>query len=431
MPTIAVVGAQWGDEGKGKIIDYISGEAHIIARYQGGPNAGHTVVIGAEKYVFHHIPSGILHSGKKCVIGNGVVIDLPTLVKEIENLEARGLNMGDRLFISERAHLILPYHKAMDVEAENRKQTGKIGTTGRGIGPAYADKAARIGLRMTDLRDESILREKLKSCLEEKNLLLERVYDLQGFDYQEIYEEYMGLSGKICGYVTDTGGMLRQAIARGQKVLLEGAQGTLLDVDQGTYPYVTSSNATVGGACTGLGIPPQSIDLVLGVTKAYTTRVGMGPFPTELHDSMGDLLRDRGNEYGSTTGRPRRCGWFDAVVVRHALELNGIEGLAVIKLDVLDRCETIQVCTSYRLDGATLTHLPVDAHVVARCEPVYESLPGWMSDTLGVKKWDDLPREARGYLDRLKDILQTEVMFVSTGAERDETINAGFAWPEP
>ncbi len=428
MPTVAIVGAQWGDEGKGKIIDAISGEAQLIARYQGGPNAGHTVVIGEEKYIFHHIPSGILRPGKKCVIGNGVVVDLKTLIKEIEGLESGGVTIQGRLFISERVHLILPYHKVQDVEAENRKSESKIGTTGRGIGPAYADKIARTGIRMGDLADEKLFGEKLRNCLEEKNALLEKIYEVRGPGYQELYEEYLSLSRKIRSYITDTGEMLRQAIARGENVLVEGAQGTMLDVDQGTYPYVTSSNSTIGGACTGLGIPPSSINSVIGVMKAYTTRVGMGPFPTELNDSMGDLLRDRGGEYGSTTGRPRRCGWFDAVVVRLAAELNGLDGLAVTKLDVLDECREIKVCTTYLLDGEMVDRVPTDAEALARCEPVYETLPGWMSNTAGVRNWDQLPEEARSYLRRLEEILQTRIVLVSTGAEREELIDLEFSW---
>ncbi len=428
MPTVAIVGAQWGDEGKGKIVDAISGEAQLIARYQGGPNAGHTVVIGEEKYIFHHIPSGILRPGKKCVIGNGVVVDMQTLAKEIEGLESRGLTIQGRLFISERVHLILPYHKVQDVEAENRKSESKIGTTGRGLGPTYADKAARTGIRMGDLADEKLFGEKLRNCLDEKNILLERIYEVQGPGYQELYEEYLSLSRKIRPYITDTGEMLRQAIARGENVLIEGAQGTMLDIDQGTYPYVTSSNSTIGGACTGLGIPPSSINSVIGVMKAYTTRVGMGPFPTELDDSMGDLLRDRGGEYGSTTGRPRRCGWFDAVVVGLAAELNGLDGLAVTKLDVLDQCREIKVCTTYLLDGEIVDRVPTDAEALARCEPVYETLPGWMSNTVGVRNWDQLPEEARSYLRRLEEILQTRIVLVSTGAEREELIDLKFSW---
>ncbi len=428
MPTVAIVGAQWGDEGKGKIVDAISGEAQLIARYQGGPNAGHTVVIGEEKYIFHHIPSGILRPGKKCVIGNGVVVDMQTLVKEIEGLESCGLTIQGRLFISERVHLILPYHKVQDVEAENRKSESKIGTTGRGIGPTYADKAARTGIRMGDLADEKLFGEKLRNCLDEKNVLLERIYEVRGPGYQELYEEYLSLSRKIRPYITDTGEMLRQAIARGENVLIEGAQGTMLDIDQGTYPYVTSSNSTIGGACTGLGIPPSSINSVIGVMKAYTTRVGMGPFPTELNDSMGDLLRDRGGEYGSTTGRPRRCGWFDAVVVGLAAELNGLDGLAVTKLDVLDQCREIKVCTTYLLDGEIVDRVPTDAEALARCEPVYETLPGWMSNTVGVRNWDQLPEEARSYLRRLEEILQTRIVLVSTGAEREELIDLKFSW---
>lgn len=430
MPVVAVVGAQWGDEGKGRVVDAISVEADLIARYQGGPNAGHTVVLEEAKYIFHHIPSGILREGKKCVIGNGMVIDLPTLVKEIEGLVARGVSVEGRLFISDRAHLILPYHKVQDVESESRKQGGKIGTTGRGIGPAYADKVARTGIRVGDLLDEGFFVEKLKKCLEEKNALLRATYGMEGFDFRALFEEYLMLTGKIRRYIADTGSMVRQAIARGENLLIEGAQGTMLDVDQGTYPFVTSSNSTVGGACTGLGIPPKSMGEVLGVMKAYTTRVGMGPFPTELEDSMGDLLRDRGGEYGSTTGRPRRCGWFDAVVVRLALELNGIDGLAVTKLDVLDQCESIQICNAYKLDGEAVHRVPTEVSLLERCKPVYESMPGWMCNTAGIKEWGDLPVKARDYLKRLEEILQTRIVFISTGAERDQRINRGFTWPK-
>jgi adenylosuccinate synthase len=428
MPAVAVVGAQWGDEGKGKVVDAISGKADIIARYQGGPNAGHTVVIKDKKYIFHHIPSGILRASKKCVIGNGVVVDLPTLVKEIDKLEASGLPVKGRLFISERTHLIPPYHKVQDVESENKKYGGKIGTTGRGIGPSYSDKVARTGIRMVDLLNEKLLKEKLKSCLEEKNNLLQKIYQVEGLDYDEIYEEYASLAPRIASYIKDTGSMLRAALRDGQNLLIEGAQGTMLDVDQGTYPFVTSSNSTVGGACAGLGIPPRSINKVIGVMKAYTTRVGMGPFPTELNDNMGDLLRDRGGEYGSTTGRPRRCGWFDAVVARLALELNGMDGLAVTKLDVLDECETVKICTAYQINGKELNRVPAETSALERCQPVYETLPGWMSSTVGINNWEDLPEKARDYLKRLEAILQAKILFVSTGAERDQSISLVPAW---
>lgn len=423
MPAVVVIGTQWGDEGKGKIVDLLSPEADVIVRFQGGHNAGHTVVVDANQFVLHLVPSGILHSGKTCVIGNGVVIDPAALLEEIDALTDRGVNLTGRLLVSDRAHLIMPYHKAIDKESEKNKGARKIGTTGRGIGPTYADKMARVGLRVADLLDPDLFRQKLTRSVTDMNYLLGRLYGVKGFDLDSVYDAYLGYASRLRPYIVDTAERLHQAIASGQRVLFEGAQGTLLDVDHGTYPFVTSSSATAGGALIGSGVGPGGIDRVIGVAKAYSTRVGEGPFPTELHDDQGGAaLRARGQEFGATTGRPRRCGWFDAVVVRYAIRLNGLSGLAITKLDVLDDVPDIKICTGYRLSGATVTSVPAVAEHFERCEPIYETLPGWKQPTVGVTRYEDLPVNARQYLERLSDLVGCPLDVISTGSKRDQTI---------
>jgi len=423
MPAVVIVGTQWGDEGKGKIVDLLAPQADLIVRFQGGHNAGHTVVVGQEQYVLHLVPSGILHPGKIGVVGNGIVIDPAALLDEIDGLTARGIDLHGRLFISHRAHLIMPYHKAIDKESEKLKGARKIGTTGRGIGPAYADKMARVGLRVADLLDPALFRQKLTGSLAEMNFLLGRLYSVKGFDLDVVCREYLGYAERLTAYIADTGDVLNDAIAAGRRVLFEGAQGTLLDVDHGTYPFVTSSSATAGGAATGSGVGPTRIDRVMGVAKAYSTRVGEGPFPTELSEEHGGGdLRARGQEFGATTGRPRRCGWFDAVVVRYAVRINGLSGLAITKLDVLDECSDIKICTSYECRGKRLSTIPAVAEHYDECRPVYETMPGWKQSTVGITRYDDLPPNAKRYLERLSDIVGCPLDIVSTGSKRDQTI---------
>lgn len=423
MPAVVVIGTQWGDEGKGKIVDLLAPDAEVIVRFQGGHNAGHTVVVDTNQFILHLVPSGILHPGKVCVIGNGVVIDPAALLDEVDALTARGIDLKGRLAVSDRAHLIMPYHKAIDKESEKHKGARKIGTTGRGIGPAYADKMARVGLRVADLLDPDLFRQKLTRSLTDMNYLLGRLYGVKGFDLDSVYQAYLGYAVRLRPYIVDTAELLHQAVASGRRVLFEGAQGTLLDVDHGTYPFVTSSSATAGGALIGSGIGPGGIDRVVGVAKAYSTRVGEGPFPTELHDDQGGAeLRAKGQEFGATTGRPRRCGWFDAVVVRYAVRLNGLSGLAITKLDVLDDCSDIKVCTAYRLGAATVTTVPAVAEHFERCEPIYETLPGWKQATVGMTRYEELPVNARRYLERLSDLVGCPVDLISTGSKRDQTI---------
>ncbi len=422
MSVVVVVGAQWGDEGKGKIVDLLSENFAITARYQGGANAGHTVVIGDQQYILHLIPSGILHPQVECVIGNGVVIDPAALMDEIRLLESRGIQVEGRLWISQKAHLIMPYHKLLDSASEEKQGAGKIGTTGRGIGPAYVDKVDRKGIRIVDLLDRNLFEYKLRRNLEEKNELLEKIYGVMPLDVEAIINEYLEFDELIDPYIKDVSIYLNNAIRDGKSVLLEGAQGTLLDVDHGTYPYVTSSNPVSGGACIGVGIGPTRIDEVLGVLKAYTTRVGEGPFPTELTDEVGEKLRRAGHEFGATTGRPRRCGWFDALIARYAVRLNGIDSLAITKLDVLDNFDKIKVCTGYRFDGKIITEFSSDLKVLNNCQPVYEELPGWQQSTSTAKSWDDLPSLTRQYLDYLESLTGVPVKIVSVGSRRSQTI---------
>ena len=422
MSTLVIVGTQWGDEGKGKIVDLLARDADVIVRYQGGSNAGHTVINDRGSFVFHLLPSGILYSRKVCLIGSGVVIDPEALIEEMEGLEAKGITIGKNFLISERAHVIMPYHKLVEKASEESKGPHRIGTTGRGIGPTYADKMARIGLRMGDLLNPSLLRAKLEVNVAEINTFLDRLYNLPGVELEKVFQQYRTYGERLAGRIGDVSLQLDRAIAKGHTVLFEGAQGTHLDVDFGTYPYVTSSSAAAGGACTGTGVGPTTIDGVLGIAKAYTTRVGSGPFPTELQDAVGGGLQERGREFGATTGRPRRCGWFDAVLLRYAVRVNGLTSLAVTKLDVLDACDEIKLCKAYRYGETVLTDMPADLEILSRCTPVYESWPGWKCPTSGVSAYKALPRRAQRYLDRIQALAGCPIDIVSTGSRRDETI---------
>jgi adenylosuccinate synthase len=422
MPNIVVIGAQWGDEGKGKVVDVITPHVNVVVRFSGGNNAGHTVVVGREKYVLHTIPSGILHNGCRCVVGCGVVIDPGSLIEEMESLVQRGVTLDGNLYISKNAHLIMPYHPALDRASEAKLGARRIGTTGKGVGPAYVDKTARVGIRMADLLDERLFREKVEFNLAHKNRLLRDFYDAETFSVEAILNQYLRYAGWLAPYITDTALLLHKWIDSGYSVLFEGAQATMLDIDHGTYPYITSSSTTAGGAATGTGVPPTKIHGALGVAKAYTTRVGEGPFPTEMTGAMAEAIRARGNEYGATTGRPRRCGWFDGVIMRYATRINGFDTVALTKLDVLDACETVKVCTGYRWQGDIITDFPDEETAMARIEPVYEEISGWMSSTVGAKNESDLPAKARRYLERLEELIGVPFCLISTGAQRDETI---------
>ena len=416
--NLAVLGAQWGDEGKGKIVDLLTPRFDLVARYQGGHNAGHTVYVNGTKFVLRLIPSGILHSGITCVIGNGVVVDPVALFGEIDELVRHGIDVDGRLLVSDKAHLILPYHRDLDLLSEARRGERKIGTTSRGIGPAYEDKIARRGIRVGDLADAAGLAENVRDNVTARNRL---VHD-STMDWKEVLDSLMKQGERLRPMTRDVSLLLSEAMRGGKSILFEGAQGTLLDIDHGTYPYVTSSNASIGGVCTGLGVGPRAINRVLGVVKAYTTRVGEGPLPTELSGEMGDRLRESGNEYGAVTGRPRRCGWYDAVAVRYGVRINGLDALALTKLDVLDGLDTIDVCTAYRCGGRTLTEMPSDLGQLLACEPVYESLPGWSTPTKGVRRFEDLPDNAARYVARLEAITGVPAAIVSTGSERNDTI---------
>jgi len=404
-----VVGAQWGDEGKGKIIDILASDADIIVRYQGGNNAGHTVVVGEEVFILHLVPSGILHKGKTCIIGNGVVVDPAALLAEIEMLRKKGVEVDGNLLISEAAHVIFPYHKVID-----KRRGAEIGTTGRGIGPCYVDKMARCGIRMVDLVNEDSLKRKLKANLEGS----------REFDFEKIYREYLDYGKRIKTYLTNVPVFLNNAISKNKRILFEGAQGTLLDIDHGTYPYVTSSSATAGGALSGTGVGPTRIDKVIGVVKAYTTRVGEGPFPTQFKDDLMEKIRRKGKEFGATTGRPRRCGWFDAIIAKHAVIVNGLDEIAVTKLDVLDEMEKIKICTGYKYKGKQYKDFPADIDVLTGCEPVYEEHNGWMRDTTSVTSYEDLPKNAKAYLSRLSKLLDVKIGMVSVGSKRCQAFRA-------
>ncbi|MBI4886259.1 MAG: adenylosuccinate synthase [Acidobacteria bacterium] len=420
MPfNIAVLGAQWGDEGKGKIVDMLAPHVSAVARYQGGHNAGHTVYVQGRKFVLHLIPSGILHPGVTCVIGNGVVVDPEALFREVDELGRMGVAVDGRLRISEKAHVILPYHRELDVLSEARRGERKIGTTSRGIGPAYEDKIGRRGIRICDvLGDGDALAEAVRENVNARN----RIIRESTLDWKPVYDDLVAFGERIRPWAADVSLLLAQMMHEGKSVMFEGAQATLLDIDHGTYPFVTSSNASVGGICTGLGVPPRAIGGVLGVAKAYTTRVGEGPLPTELDGPLADRLREGGQEYGASTGRPRRCGWFDAVVVRYSARINGLDALALTKLDVLDGLPEVPICTGYRVGGRTVTDFPADLRLLARAEPVYETMPGWTTPTKGVTRMEQLPPAARRYIERLEAASGVECALVSTGSDRAETI---------
>lgn len=420
MANVVIVGAQWGDEGKGKVVDLLTWHADAVVRFQGGNNAGHTIVLRGEKFVFHLIPSGILYENKKCLIGSGVVVDPAVLIEEITELKRRGYLKDDsQLMVSEEAHLILPYHRRIDIA---RDRVFKIGTTGRGIGPAYEDKVARCGIRMIDLMEEEVFRQKLRGILLQKNAYLTGVLKEEPFSFEEIFEEYLRFQKEIGKYVKDTSRVLHEEIQKGKHILFEGAQGALLDLDHGTYPYVTASNTVAGNACVGSGIGPTLIHSVIGVAKAYTTRVGEGPFPTELKDEIGQRIREKGGEYGATTGRPRRCGWFDAVVVNHAIRINGIQEIAITKLDVLNDFEKVNICIGYRVNGEVLRHVPTQLKILESAVPIYEEMEGWKGEIRGAKGISDLPIQAQRYLKRVEELIQVKISMVSVGSERDETI---------
>jgi adenylosuccinate synthase len=416
--NIAVLGAQWGDEGKGKIVDLLTPHFGVVARYQGGHNAGHTVYVNGKKFVLHLIPSGILHDGVLCVIGNGVVVDPQALFSEIEELARLGVEVGDRLLVSEKAHLILPYHRELDVLSEARRGERKIGTTSRGIGPAYEDKIGRRGIRVCDLVDTRALADEVRENVHARNQIIKE----STLDWHQVYDVLLAQGERMRRWTGDVSLALDRAMQAGTRILIEGAQGTMLDIDHGTYPFVTSSNASIGGACTGLGIPPKAVHGVLGVAKAYTTRVGEGPLPTELHGELGQRLRESGQEYGASTGRPRRCGWYDAVAVRYAVRINGIDALALTKLDVLDGLETIDICTGYQAGDRVITEFPADLQILGSCAPVYESWPGWTRPTKGATRFDDLPAAAQRYVARLEEVSGVPMAVVSTGSDRGETI---------
>ncbi len=423
MPAVVLIGAQWGDEGKGKVVDILAEHADLVVRFQGGNNAGHTLVVSGEKIVLHLVPSGVMHDGTVCVIGNGVVVDPEVLLQEIAFLQQRGrLRDPALLQISDRANLIMPYHRAIDLARERLRGAGMIGTTGRGIGPAYEDKMARIGIRFCDLLDEEAFPRQLQATLAEKNTYLRSILGEKTLDFDSIYERYCRYRDLLRPYVTDTSLLLDRALNQGKRVLFEGAQGTMLDVDHGTYPFVTSSNTVAAAACTGGGIAPHRISAVIGIAKAYTTRVGSGPFPTELSDELGQKLRQDGDEYGATTGRPRRCGWFDAVVVRQAARLNGMNGIAITKLDVLTGIHPLKICVAYERNGKRYEEMPASAAHLESMQPVYEEHPGWTEPLGGARTLDDLPANARRYLTRLEELSGARVLLVSVGARREETI---------
>ena len=420
MTSVVVVGTQWGDEGKGKITDFLSANAEVIARYQGGDNAGHTIVIDGKKFKLHLIPSGIFFPEKISVIGNGVVVNPKSLVKELAYLHEEGVST-DSLRISGRAHVILPYHIELDRLQEESKGDNKIGTTIKGIGPAYMDKAARVGIRIADLLDREVFAERLRINLEEKNRQFTKLYDAEALSFDDIFEEYYEYGQQIKQYVTDTSVILNDALDNGKRVLFEGAQGVMLDIDQGTYPFVTSSNPVAGGVTIGSGVGPSKIDKVVGVCKAYTSRVGDGPFPTELFDEVGDRIREVGHEYGTTTGRPRRVGWFDSVVMRHSRRVSGITNLSLNSIDVLSGLDKVKICVAYDLDGERIDHYPASLEQLKRCKPIYEELPGWSEDITGVRHLDELPENARNYVRRIGELVGVRISTFSVGPDRDQT----------
>jgi adenylosuccinate synthase len=423
MSNVAIIGAQWGDEGKGKVVDLLTEDADVVVRFQGGNNAGHTLVVDGRKTVLHLIPSGALHPKKLCVIANGVVVDVEVLLDEIANLKENGCLLDDSLLrISEQAHLIMPYHKAIDLARERLRGKGKIGTTGRGIGPAYEDKVARIGIRFVDLLEEETFEAKLRYNIEEKNIYLKAILKEKTLDFTEIHDSYAACRERLRPYITDTGVLLDSLFRAGKRVLFEGAQGTLLDVDHGTYPYVTSSSTVTGGALSGAGVGPRHIGEVIGICKAYATRVGSGPFPSEVFGPEGETLKREGVEFGATTGRPRRCGWFDAVGARHAVRVNGITGIALTKLDVLTGFKIIPICVAYDCDGERRTEFPASSRVMERAKPILEEMPGWSECLTDVRTFADLPKTAQTYVKRIGEIVGTEIILVSVGPGREQTV---------
>ena len=421
MSSVVVMGTQWGDEGKGKIVDHLAVQAQVVVRYQGGNNAGHTVVSKGNEYKLNLLPSGVLYPGKTCIIGNGVVIDPAHLLKEIKNMQSKGIDMSG-LQVSNRAHVIMPYHKMLDEADEDSRGDRKIGTTKRGIGPCYVDKDARIGIRMVDLLDPEELAIRLRLNIDAKNRLLAAIYGKETLDYDKVLAEYLGYAEELRPYVTDTIFSLHESMRKGEKILFEGAQATMLDIDYGTYPYVTSSHPLAGGVCIGAGVGPKTIGKVIGVVKAYTTRVGEGPFVTELHEETGSLIRERGHEYGTTTGRPRRTGWLDTVVVKFACQLSQIDCLAITRLDILDTLPSLKICTGYLYKEQPLNEYPASLKVLGAVEPVYEEMPGWQQDITGIRRYEELPLKARKYLERLSECSGARLGIVSVGPDREQTI---------
>jgi len=421
LANVVVIGAQWGDEGKGKITDLLSGSADVVVRYQGGVNAGHTVVVDNQTFKLHLIPSGILYPDTECIIGSGTVIDPRILIEELDQLESLKISTKN-LMISQTAHVTMPYHRLLDQASEEQRGSQKIGTTGRGIGPTYADKSERTGIRIIDLMETESLPDQLRWTISNKNVILEKLYNLPPLDPEAVIAEYLQYAERLRPHVVDASLKIYAAVQDRRNILFEGAQGTLLDLDHGTYPYVTSSNPVAGGACVGTGVGPTMIDRVIGVAKAYTTRVGEGPFPTEMVDGIGQVLCDRGAEFGTTTGRQRRCGWFDAVIGRYAVRINGLDCLAITKLDVLDGLDEIKVCIAYDIDGERCEHFPSSARTFARCEPIYETVPGWKESTADCRKLEDLPQTALDYLKFLAELMKVPIAIVSLGASRDQTI---------
>ena len=423
MPNVVVIGTQWGDEGKGKVVDILASRADLVVRFQGGNNAGHTLVVDGEQTICHLIPSGILHKGKKCLIGNGVVVDPEVLLEEIRVLTEKGISItSERLFLSEKAHLIMPYHKALDLAREAAKGKGKLGTTGRGIGPCYEDKVGRRGIRAVDLLDPRALEEKIRTNLEEKNFLLSGFFKTDILEFQPIYDSYLLMAEKIGPFISNVSLEIDEAIRKGEKILFEGAQGTHLDIDHGTYPFVTSSNPVSGAVCAGAGVGPDKLHHIMGIVKAYTTRVGAGPFPTELLDETGAYLQEKGAEFGATTGRRRRCGWLDLVMLRDAILYNGLTSISVTKLDVLTGLDRIRICVAYNLNGKRINHMPADIRLLTQCEPVYEELPGWNEEISNAGDMDQLPGRTRDYLERIVEITGVPLSIVSVGPRREQTI---------